>query len=93
VVDLLGVKLATGKEGMGYGDLAARGPARGWRCSVVTDALLSSLIGAIGRHDRSVPTFGPSSAAAGWIQFVWGEHILALYRHVWPDVSAGGAEL
>jgi leader peptidase (prepilin peptidase)/N-methyltransferase len=54
-------------------------------------ALLSSLIGAIvggtflalRGHDRSVPIpFGPFLAAAGWIQFIWGEQILSLYRHM-----------
>jgi leader peptidase (prepilin peptidase)/N-methyltransferase len=34
-------------------------------------------------QDRNVPIpFGPFLAAAGWTQFVWGEHILRLYRHV-----------
>jgi leader peptidase (prepilin peptidase)/N-methyltransferase len=85
-------KLATGKEGMGYGDfklLAALGAWMGVG-ALLPIALLSSLIGAlvggvflaIRGHDRSVPIpFGPFLAAAGWVQFVWGEQILALYRH------------
>jgi leader peptidase (prepilin peptidase)/N-methyltransferase len=85
-------KLATGKEGMGYGDfklLAALGAWMGTG-ALLPIALLSSLIGAIvggaflavRGHDRSVPIpFGPFLAAAGWVQFVWGEQILALYRH------------
>jgi leader peptidase (prepilin peptidase)/N-methyltransferase len=53
--------------------------------------LLSSLIGAViggvflavRGHDRATPIpFGPFIAAAGWVQFVWGAQIFALYRHV-----------
>lgn len=85
-------KLATGKEGMGYGDfklLAALGAWMG-ASALLPIALLSSLIGALvggvflalRGHDRSVPIpFGPFLAAAGWVQFVWGDQILALYRH------------
>jgi len=84
-------KLATGKEGMGYGDfklLAALGAWMGAN-ALLPIVLLSSLIGAVvggaflvirGR-DRATPIpFGPFLAAAGWVQFVWGEQIMALYR-------------
>jgi len=84
-------KLATGKEGMGYGDfklLAALGAWMG-ASALLPIVLLSSLIGAVvggaflvirGR-DRATPIpFGPFLAAAGWVQFVWGEQIMVLYR-------------
>ena len=84
-------KLATGKEGMGYGDfklLAALGAWMG-TSALLPIVLLSSLIGAIvggtflaiRGHDRATPIpFGPFIAAAGWVQFVCGDQILALYR-------------
>ena len=65
-----GYKLATGKDGMGYGDfklLAAIGAWLGWKMLPVV-ILLSSLVGAIvgislivfARHGRNVPIpFGP----------------------------------
>jgi len=84
-------KLATGKEGMGHGDfklLAALGAWMG-TSALLPIVLLSSLIGAIvggaflaiRGHDRATPIpFGPFIAAAGWVQFVCGDQILALYR-------------
>ena len=87
-------KLATGKEGMGYGDfkmLAALGAFCGV-AGLLPIVLLSSLIGAVvggiwlaakGR-DRATPIpFGPFLAAAGWLQLVYGERILAL----WPGIG------
>jgi leader peptidase (prepilin peptidase)/N-methyltransferase len=83
-------KLATGKEGMGYGDfklLAAIGAWLGWQMLPLT-ILLSSLVGAVvgvvlivlGRHGRNVPIpFGPYLAAAGVIALFWGEAITARY--------------
>jgi leader peptidase (prepilin peptidase)/N-methyltransferase len=83
-------KLATGKEGMGYGDfklLAAIGAWLGWQLLPLT-ILLSSLVGAVvgvvlivlGRHGRNVPIpFGPYLAAAGVIALFWGEAITARY--------------
>ena len=83
-------KLATGKEGMGYGDLkllALLGAWLGWS-KLPTIILLSSLVGAvIGlamvlllRHDRRVPIpFGPYLAAAGWIALIWGDAINSAY--------------
>jgi len=83
-------KLATGKEGMGYGDfklLAALGAWMGWQ-SLLPIIILSSLVGAIfglamivlqGR-DKSVPMpFGPYLAGAGFIMLIWGPQINALY--------------
>lgn len=84
-------KLTTGKEGMGYGDfklLAALGAWMG-ASSLLPIVLLSSLIGAlvggaflvIRGHDRATPIpFGPFIAAAGWVQFVFGDQIMAVYR-------------
>ena len=83
-------KLATGKEGMGYGDFklrAAIGAWLGWQMLPLT-ILLSSLVGAVvgivlivaARHGRNVPIpFGPYLAAAGLIALFWGEGITARY--------------
>jgi leader peptidase (prepilin peptidase)/N-methyltransferase len=79
-------KLATGKEGMGYGDfklLAALGAWLGWTM-LPTIVLLSSVVGAVvgiglivfGRHKRGKPIpFGPYLAAAGLIALLYGEPI------------------
>ncbi|HJU49229.1 MAG TPA: A24 family peptidase, partial [Pseudogulbenkiania sp.] len=83
-------KLATGKEGMGYGDfklLAALGAWLGWKMLPLV-ILLSSLVGAIfgiamilmarlgrGQH---LP-FGPYLALAGWIALLWGGQIVGWY--------------
>ena len=85
-------KLATGKEGMGYGDfklLALLGAWMGWQ-QVPVIILLSSLVGAMfglslvalrGR-DRSIPIpFGPYLACAGWIALIWGDAIIRFYWH------------
>ncbi len=83
-------KLATGKEGMGYGDfklLAALGAWLGWTM-LPTIILLSSIVGAsVGltlilatRHGRDVPIpFGPYLAAAGGIALFWGPQINRSY--------------
>jgi len=83
-------KLATGKEGMGYGDfklLAALGAWLGWQM-LTTIILLSSVVGAaIGislivftKHGRNVPIpFGPYLAAAGAIALFWGPQITRNY--------------
>lgn len=86
-------KLATGKEGMGYGDfklLALLGAWMGWQQLPII-ILLSSLVGAIigialilfrGR-DRSIPIpFGPYLAIAGLIAFYWGHEISQTYLGV-----------
>lgn len=81
-----GFKLATGKEGMGYGDfklLAAIGAWFGWQMLPMT-ILISSIVGAIvgvslivfARHGRSTPIpFGPYLATAGVIALFWGRPI------------------
>ena len=83
-------KLVTGKEGMGYGDfklMAALGAWLGW-AALPGVILLSSIVGAVvgvtmialRGHDSQVPIpFGPYIAAAGWLMFMWGEPISALY--------------
>jgi len=83
-------KLATGKEGMGYGDfklLAALGAWMGWKM-LLPIVLLSSVVGALVgiamialrhlRRDNPIP-FGPYLAAAGFIALLYGE---ALAHHV-----------
>ena len=79
-------RLATGKEGMGYGDfklLAAIGAWLGWQ-KLPMVILLSSIIGAavgialivFARHGREKPIpFGPYLAVAGAIALFWGEEI------------------
>ncbi|QEL56582.1 prepilin peptidase [Chromobacterium paludis] len=83
-------KLATGKEGMGYGDfklLAALGAWLGWSMLPLI-VLLSSLVGALcgvamvlasrAGRGQAIP-FGPYLAAAGWIALVWGPQIVEGY--------------
>lgn len=86
-------KLATGKEGMGYGDfklLAALGAWLGWQM-LPAIILLSSVVGAIvgitliiaTRHGRNVPIpFGPYLAAAGVIALFWGTQITHSYLNL-----------
>ena len=83
-------KLATGKEGMGFGDfklLAAIGAWCGWQVLPLT-ILLSSFIGAavgiglmvFARHGRSVPIpFGPYLGAAGIVALFWGPQLTRQY--------------
>ena len=73
-----GFKLATGKEGLGYGDfklLAALGAWLGW-AALPQIILLSSIVGAVSgialvllrRQQRGAAMpFGPFLAAAGWL--------------------------
>jgi leader peptidase (prepilin peptidase)/N-methyltransferase len=86
-------KLATGKEGMGYGDFKLLAALGAWMgpAALLPIVLLSSLIGAIvggaylaiRGHDRATPIpFGPFIAAAGWVQFVCGPTLLAWYQSV-----------
>lgn len=83
-------RLATGKEGMGFGDfklLAAIGAWLGWNMLPLV-ILLSSAVGAfvgvalivLRGHQRGTPIpFGPYLAAAGLIALLWGEAINRTY--------------
>lgn len=83
-------KLATGKEGMGYGDfklLAAVGAWLGWEMLPVT-ILLSSAVGAVVgiamvifiKHDRRIPIpFGPYLAGGGVVALFFGAPIMQAY--------------
>ena len=83
-------KLATGKEGMGYGDfklLAAIGAWLGWQILPLV-ILTSSLVGAVvgitlivaARHGRNVPIpFGPYLAGGGLIALFWGQILTQSY--------------
>jgi leader peptidase (prepilin peptidase)/N-methyltransferase len=80
-------KIATGKEGMGYGDfklLAALGAWFGWKM-LLPILLLSSVVGAVvgiallvlARRGREIPIpFGPYLAAAGFIALIYGDDIV-----------------
>ena len=80
-------KLATGKEGMGYGDfklLAALGAWLGWKMLPVI-VLLSSVVGAVvgialiilAKRGRDIPMpFGPYLAGAGLLAMVYGKSIV-----------------
>ena len=83
-------KLATGKEGMGYGDfklLAALGAWMGWQILPLI-ILLSSLVGAVigialivlAKRGRNVPIpFGPYLATAGLLALFWGKDLTQCY--------------
>jgi leader peptidase (prepilin peptidase)/N-methyltransferase len=83
-------RLATGKEGMGYGDfklLAALGAWLGWQL-LLPIVLLSAAVGAIiggalialRRQQRGNPIpFGPFLATAGWVAMLWGPQLVTRY--------------
>ncbi|MBX3591083.1 MAG: prepilin peptidase [Burkholderiaceae bacterium] len=83
-------KLATGKEGMGYGDfklLAALGAWFGWT-ALPAVILLASVVGAVvgvalivvARHGREVPIpFGPYLAGAGLLALYFREPLGRLF--------------
>ena len=83
-------KLATGKEGMGFGDfklLAAIGAWLGWKMLPLV-ILASSFVGAVvgialmvlARRGRDVPIpFGPYLAGAGLIALFWGPALVDRY--------------
>jgi len=83
-------KLATGKEGMGYGDFklfAAAGAWMGWTALlpvIIIAALSGAIVGIVmlrvRGQDRSVPfAVGPFLAIAMWIWLIAGNDILAAY--------------
>lgn len=83
-------KLATGKEGMGFGDfklLAAIGAWLGWAMLPLV-IMLSSLVGAVigivlilfAKHGRNIPIpFGPYLAGGGLIALFWGQTLTHSY--------------
>ena len=88
-------KLATGKEGMGYGDfklLAALGAWLGWKM-LPTVILLSSVAGAVigialimaARRGKDIPIpFGPYLAIAGVVALLYGERLVQGYLDLFP---------
>ena len=83
-----GFKLATGKEGMGYGDFklfAALGAWLGWQMllpvillAAGSGAVLGIVLIVARRHERSVPIpFGPYLAIAGWLALMWPQVLIA----------------
>jgi leader peptidase (prepilin peptidase)/N-methyltransferase len=86
-------KLATGKEGMGFGDFklfAAAGAWMGYAALlpiIIVAALSGAVIGIImlgvRGQDRSVPfAFGPFLAIAMWIWLMAGDPLLAAYMRL-----------
>lgn len=83
-------KLATGKEGMGYGDfklLAALGAWLGWKM-ILPILLASSIVGALigiglilfAGRDRARPIpFGPYLVLGGVVCLFWGPALIRLY--------------
>ncbi|MGA0839096.1 MAG: prepilin peptidase [Pseudomonadales bacterium] len=88
-----GFRLATGKEGMGYGDFklfAAIGAWLGWQ--VLPGVLLIAAAGGlawalalslIGRRDAGQPiAFGPFLALGGWIALIGRDTVVAILQPV-----------
>jgi leader peptidase (prepilin peptidase)/N-methyltransferase len=83
-------RLATGKEGMGYGDfklLGALGAWLGWQMllpivlvAAAVGAVVGALLLALQGRDRATPVaFGPYLAAAGWLMLMFGHEIVHRY--------------
>lgn len=83
-------KLATGKEGMGFGDfklLAGIGAWLGWEMLgqvILLSAAVGAVVGIIGivlkgREQGAKIPFGPYLAAAGFIALMWGTEINRWY--------------
>jgi leader peptidase (prepilin peptidase)/N-methyltransferase len=81
-------RLATGKEGMGYGDFklyAALGAWLGWQMllpvillAAASGAVLGILLIVFRRHARDVPIpFGPYLAVAGWLVMMWPHELVS----------------
>ena len=83
-------KLATGKEGMGFGDFklyALLGAWLGWQMLPLV-ILLASAVGAVlglatiifrGADKNQPIPFGPFLCSAGWIALIWGDQITRSY--------------
>jgi leader peptidase (prepilin peptidase)/N-methyltransferase len=87
-------KLATGREGMGFGDfklLAAIGAWTGWKMLplvILTSSTIGALVGITmilaARHARNVPIpFGPYLAAAGLVALFWGPDLTRTYLRIY----------
>ena len=81
-------KLATGKEGMGYGDFKLLGALGAWfgASSILPIILMSSVVGAVvggsmmalrGRDSQVPMPFGPFIAAAGFVYLVFAPQVRA----------------
>ena len=86
-------KLATGKEGMGFGDFKLFAAAGAWMgyaallpviiIAAVSGAVIGTILLRTRGQDRSVPfAFGPFLAIAMWIWLVAGDPILATYMRL-----------
>jgi leader peptidase (prepilin peptidase)/N-methyltransferase len=83
-------RLATGKEGMGYGDfklLSALGAWLGWQM-LLPIVLSAAAVGAVsgilmlsiqGRERATPVAFGPYLAASGWLMLMLGDEIVQRY--------------
>ena len=85
-----GFKLATGKEGMGYGDfklLAAIGAWLGWQMLplvILLSSLVCAMVGVglivVAKQGRNVPIpFGPYLVGGGLIALFWGKQLNHAY--------------
>lgn len=83
-------KLATGKEGMGYGDFKLLAMLGAWLglSNLPTVIILSAGVGSIigiglmvvkGSSRSTAIPFGPYLAIAGWIALIWGDDIARMY--------------
>lgn len=83
-------KLATGKEGLGYGDfklLALLGAFCGWQLLpfiLLLASLLGSIVGLVSifyfKQDKNVPMpFGPYLCFAGFVALLFGDHLVNFY--------------
>lgn len=86
-------KLATGKEGMGFGDfklLAMLGAWLGWQVLpliIILSSVLGSLVGIglviFSGHQKNKPIpFGPYLATAGWIALMFGDQLTQMYLNL-----------
>ncbi|MGB1773610.1 MAG: prepilin peptidase, partial [Arenicellales bacterium] len=83
-------RIATGKEGMGYGDfklLAALGAWMGWQMlpliillSAGTGAIIGITMLVLKKQERSQPVpFGPYLTGGGWLALLWGTDLNRFY--------------
>ncbi len=86
-------KLATGKQGMGFGDfklLAMLGAWLGWQVLpliIILSSVLGSLVGIgliiFSGHQKNKPIpFGPYLATAGWIALMFGDQLTQMYLNL-----------